>query len=93
VPLPCHVGVDYIAFELRANPGGAFGALADEAHATAGQPLNCGHADVFRHATDYDHAFIEIEVHDAAYVVASCVPDSSVMADSAASALRACSSK
>ena len=75
-----------------AHPIRTFAACADEAHAAAWEPLDRRYIDVLRHAADHDHALIKVEMHDAAHVVAS-EPDSSVMADSAASALRACSSK
>jgi len=93
MPFPRDRAGDHITFELMAYSGGAFAAHADEPHATAGQPLDCGHADVLRHASDHDHAFIEVEMHDAAHDTPQVPADSAVLADSAASALRACSSK
>jgi hypothetical protein len=84
---------DHITFELMAYSGGAFATRADEAHAAAGQPLDRGHADVLRQASDDDHAFIEVEVHNAAHETPRLPVDSAVLRVSAASALRAGSSK
>ena len=91
MPFARHCSGNHIGLELSAHPGRTFVARADEPHTTAGQPLDRGHADVLRHAADDDHAFIEVEVHDAAHEAPRV--DSAVLGDSAASALRACSSK
>jgi hypothetical protein len=94
VLLACYCSGNQIGLELSAHQGGPFAAHANQPNATAGQRLDRRHADVLGHAADDDHSFIEVEVHNAAHLVTPRVPaDSLVLADSAASALRACSSK